>query len=253
MISEINNSGDVSALQTYQIEFGKLVSGSQTQQTMGNYAAAEIVLSNELRGNLVSVEEGLRNIWDGISLLQVADSSLDTISQNLNRMKELVMQAAGGGLSPAQKQMIQDEIDDLALQNIQFGEMTKYNGVRVHKNNQAISITAAGDKVTAIHTKSIEYFTVDINNIEVSISSINMMIDYVTSYRGALGSQMKALEDAAAELSNKAENILESQSRIADTDMASAVSSMVAASILAEAGSIQAHAQVASQIVSNLL
>jgi flagellin len=251
MVSEINNTGIVSALKTYQMEFGKLVSGSQLNQASNG--AAEIALSNHLRGDLSTVEEGIRNLRDGISMLQIADSSLDTISGNLIRMKELTLQAAGGAYSPAQKQMIQQEINDLALQNVQFGEMTKFNGVRLHRDNQAISITAAGDKVTAIYTKSIEYFTVDVNNVETSISSINMRIDYVTSYRGDLGSQMKTLENAAAELSSKAEEILESQSRIADTDMAAAVTSMTSASIVAEAGSIQAHSQVTSQIASNLL
>jgi flagellin len=252
MLTEINNTTGLSnALKSYQIEFGKLVCQSQLNQT-GN-RAAEIALSNQLRGDLCTVEEGLRNLWDGISLLQIADSSLDTISKNLIRMKELTLQASGGEHSPAQKQMIQQEINDLALQNVQFAEMTKFNGVRIHKDNQAISITAAGDQVTAIYTKSVEYFTVDVNNVESSISSINMMIDYVTSYRGSLGSQMKTLENAAAELSGKAEEILESQSRIADTDMAAAVTAMTSASILAEAGSIQAHSQVASQIASTLL
>lgn len=251
MISEINNAGIVSNLKTYQLESGKLSSGSRLNSA--GDGAAEIAISNLLRGDLAAVETGLRNIWDGISMLQIADGSLDTISRNLARMKELTLQAANGVYSPAQKQMIQQELDDLSVQNVQFGEMTKFNGIRLHKDNQAISITAAGDKITTVYSKSIEYFTVDVNNVESSIGSINMMIDHVSSYRASLGSNMNKLENAAAYFTNKAEEILESQSRIADTDIASTVTSMTSAAITAEAGIIQAHSNIDSQLASKLL
>ena len=84
-------------------------------------------------------DQGIRNVRDGISMLQTSDASLDVISKNLVRMKELATQAGSDVYSPQQKQLIQQEFDELASQNVQIGEMTKFNGIRLLKDNQVIS------------------------------------------------------------------------------------------------------------------
>jgi len=65
---------------------------------------------------------------------------------------------------------------------------------------------------------------------------------------------MEALESTANALHSKAENVLESQSRIADIDLASASASMTADQVLADqAYSVQAHSQAIAQIANLLL
>lgn len=53
------------------------------------------------------------NAKDGISLLQIADGALDESQQMIHRIKELAVKAANGTNTDADRQAMQDEIDQL--------------------------------------------------------------------------------------------------------------------------------------------
>jgi len=258
MISEMNSivsantSAIYGALKTYSRDFEKLASGSRLNRASDG--AAEIAITNLMRSDLASIDQGIRNVRDGVSMLQVADGSLGVVSNNLVRMKELAMQAGNDVYSPEQKRLIQQEFDELASQNVQIGESTKFNGIRLHKDNQVISIKASGEDITAVYTKSIALVTTDLNNTETAIASINNVIDHISSYRASLGSTMNTLEEKTSYLQNQAEEILESVSRIADTDVAATVTSLASNEIVTKhAVAVQAHAQTISQVANLLL
>lgn len=251
-IASLNASAIYGALRSYRQNFEKLSSGSQLNHASDG--AAELAVTNLLKADLAAIDQGIKNVRDGISMLHIADSSMDIISQNLIRMKQLAVQAGSDVYSPEQKKLLQQEIDQLAAQNVQIGEMANFNGIQLHKDNQTISIMADGEQITAIHTKSIPMLTVDLGNTDAAFSAISAEINNLNSYRASLGSHISTLERSASFLENKAEEILESESRIADTDAASTVVSLAADEIISkQAIAMQAHAHTISKIASTLL
>lgn len=258
MTAEINNLASLNAsaisgaYKSYRQNFEKLASGSRLNRASDG--AAELAVTNLLKADLVSIDHGIKNVRDGISMLQISDGSMEAVSQNLIRMKELAAQAGSDVYSPAQKKLLQQEFDNLASQNAQIAEMANFNGIRLHKDNQTISIMAEGERVAAIKTKSIPMLAIDLGDPEVSLSAISDEINNINSYRASLGSHMNTLENHASVLLNKAEEILKSESRIADTDIASTAASLAADEIVTkQAVAVQVHAQTISQIAGTLL
>ena len=141
-----------------------------------------------------------------------------------------------------------------AIQNVQIGEMTRFNGINLHKDSQTISITADGEQIVSIQSQQIGLISASIDDPEAAIAAVNSAIEFISSYRGSLGSNMEALESASNALYSKAENVLESASRIADLDVAAANVSMAADQVLVDqACSVQAHSQTIAQIAHMLL
>ena len=258
MISEINAMSIYSAitsadsLKAYQQNFEKLSSGSKLNRASDG--AAEIAISNLLKADLASVDQGIRNVRDGVSMLQIADSSLETVSKNLTRMKELTTQAGSDLYSPEQKKLIQQEFDQLAAQNTQIGQTTTFNGIRLHANNQTISITADGEQAAEIQSKAIPQVSANVSDFKTTISSLDQIIEYINAYRADLGSHINTLQVSADSLNHKAEEILKSESRISDTDVAATAAALASSEIIAEqAMASQAQANTSIKATSTLL
>ncbi len=251
-IGLVQSAGLNEVLKGHYKSFEKLASGKRLNSSADG--AAELAISNLLRADTASIHQGLRNIRDGVSMLQTAEGSLDTVSKNLIRMKELAAQAGNDLYSPEQKGLIQREFDELAAQNAQIGQMTNYNGIRLHRDNQTISIMADGEQAAAIQTSAIPADSIDISDFEQSQSMLDKFLEQITSYRTGLGSQMNSLEQNAETLLNKAENILNSVSRIEDTDMATAVTSLTANQLTAQqAVATQVHSEAITQAAVSVL
>jgi len=111
------------AYATLNTLFGGLSSGQRINSAADD-AAAGLVLGEQLHGYGVESIQALRNLSDGVSMIQTAEGAASVIGENLIRMKELSMQSAGGILSEQQQQLIQREFDQLAAENARIAETT---------------------------------------------------------------------------------------------------------------------------------
>lgn len=90
--------------------------------------ASGMAISQSMNDIARSLEVAIRNANDGISLLQTAEGSLDEVSDMLQRMRELAVQAATGTLSAQQRQYLQTEAMALADQVDATLDNTAWNG-----------------------------------------------------------------------------------------------------------------------------
>jgi flagellin len=90
--------------------------------------AAGLAISQNMQGQINSVNQSVRNLNDATNLIQVADTSMSTIHDMLLRMKQLATQGYDGSLSGAQKMNIMDEIKQLNTEINNTAERTKFNG-----------------------------------------------------------------------------------------------------------------------------
>jgi flagellin len=93
--------------------------------------AAGMAISTRMTSQINGLNQAGRNANDGISLAQTAEGALGQISDNLQRMRELSVQAANGSLSAADRKGVQSEITQLKNEINRVGNQTSFNGTKL--------------------------------------------------------------------------------------------------------------------------
>ena len=91
--------------------------------------AAGLAIRELMRADIASLNQGVRNANDAISLIQTADGALGIIDEKLIRMKELAEQAATGTYNSDQRLMIESEYQAMASEITRIANATDFNGV----------------------------------------------------------------------------------------------------------------------------
>ena len=112
-----------------QRTFERLSSGLRINSAKDDAAGLSIAtrLGSNFRGN----EMAMRNANDGISMAQTAEGSLGSISENLQRMRELAVQASNGVLTRSDRESIQAEMSQLGEEINRVSETTTFNGKNI--------------------------------------------------------------------------------------------------------------------------
>ncbi|WP_048308469.1 FliC/FljB family flagellin [Halomonas sp. PR-M31] len=102
--------------------------------------AAGQAIANRMSSQITGLSQAQRNANDGISIAQTAEGALNQINDNVQRIRELTVQAQNGTNSGDDLQSIQDEINQRTSEIDRISNETNFNGVKVLSDNQAISI-----------------------------------------------------------------------------------------------------------------
>lgn len=253
--------GLTSSAQTKSTE--KLSSGYRINRAADD--AAGLSISESMRRQIRGLTQASRNAQDGISFAQTAEGALSEVQDMLQRMNELLVQAANGTNSSTQIGYINDEIDKLNTEINRIGSDTTFNGqtvfsssnarnifVGAESTNEDITITVHDLTASGICGKSISIST---NSAAKSaIADVKKGLEKISSYRSELGAVQNRLEHTINNLDNVVENTTAAESRIRDTDMATEMVKYSNANILAQAGqSMLAQSNQANQGVLSLL
>lgn len=214
------SAGASQSVQAYSDLAGQFASG--VRLTDAGQGAAEIAVADLLNSQLSETRQGIRNLVDGVSMLQTADGALGVVSDNLVRMKQLAMQAQNGVLSDEQRGLIIAEMSQIVQMNSQIGEMTKFNDIQLLQD-ATIDIHAGDDVQFAVDMGAVAAVTGDLlTDAEAVMQSIDAAAESVSTQRGRLGADMTRMENYTENLQVQAESLLASQSAIRDMDMAQA-------------------------------
>lgn len=93
--------------------------------------SAGLAISSRFEAGVRGLNRAGKNANDAISLLQTAEGGAATIANNLQRMRELVIQAGNSIQSASDRQAIQAEISELTAANLQVANETEFNGIKV--------------------------------------------------------------------------------------------------------------------------
>ncbi len=113
----------------------KLSSGYKINRAADD--AAGLSISEKMRKQIRGLSQASTNAEDGISSVQTAEGALQEVTDMLQRMNELAVQAANGTNSQTDRQYIQDEIDQLVTEIDRVAETTKFNETYLLKGDQA--------------------------------------------------------------------------------------------------------------------
>ncbi|WP_279041550.1 flagellin [Brevibacillus borstelensis] len=118
-----NNKNTASTLE-------KLSSGFRINKAADD--AAGLSISEKMRAQIWGLDQAQRNIQDGISLIQTADGGLAEIQNpNLQRLRELAIQAANDTLTQEDRQSIQEEVEQIKKAIDEIADNTEFNGIKL--------------------------------------------------------------------------------------------------------------------------
>jgi flagellin len=99
--------------------------------------AAGLSIANKLTTTIRGLDKSKQNAADGISLIQTAEGSLSIIQENLQRIRELVVQGVNGTNGTNEKNALQREINERVKLIDDISQATKFNGISLLYQNTA--------------------------------------------------------------------------------------------------------------------
>ncbi len=249
--SKIQNSQNVT--------FQRLASMNRINSAKDDPAGLAIV--NRMTAEISAANQSVRNANDGISFAQTAQSGLIQITSNLQRIRTLTVQASNSVVGD--RNAIQNEIDQLAQENIRITDSSSFNGQAIFpEDNKSVSFQVGSDS-SADNQISVELKAVDsLNTVDVSsaskaqeaIGDIDAQIEQVSKQAANFGAIENRLGATIAVNESLSLNAQASRSQISDTDVAKEISELIKNQILEKANiAISAQANQSRKSILSLL
>ncbi|MDN2655998.1 FliC/FljB family flagellin [Cobetia sp. 14N.309.X.WAT.E.A4] len=155
MVTQQNLNQSQNALNT---SMERLSSGMRINSAKDD--AAGQAIANRMDSQITGLSQAQRNANDGISVAQTAEGALNQVNDNVQRIRELTVQAQNGTNSSEDLQSIQDEINQRTTEIDRISRETDFNGVKVLSEDQSISIQVGANDGETIN--------IDLNKIDSS-------------------------------------------------------------------------------------
>jgi flagellin len=227
--------------------------------------AAGLAISNRQTAQIRGLDQAVRNANDAISMIQTAEGATNEITNMLQRMRELSVQAANATYNLSDRASLQLEFGELQSEVKRITNMTEWNGSGILNGttseavyqiganaNQSITVGFGNlVELTGVATAMSTDVTVSTENV---ITQMDAALGAVDRYRADLGAKINRLTYAADNLTNVSTNSSASRSRILDADYAKASSELARTQIIQQAATaILSQANTSQQTVLKLL
>ena len=231
--------------------------------------AAGLAISTNLTGRVRSLEQASRNASDGISLVQVAESGMNEMSNILTRLRELAVQSSSDTIGNTERSYANREYTQMVQELDRIANSTEFNGVKLLKGAEA----NVGENLLTIHVGAGDGKAENTDSIRINIDDMKLVpgedfalgvgaeigpvavgdsfdrqtavdklgvidtaMQRLASTRANMGAQQNRLQSAVTSLSSQVENYKAANSRIRDVDFASASATFTQSKILQQAG-----------------
>ncbi len=248
--------------------YAQIASGSRINKSADD--AAGLAISENLKASIRSIRQANRNANDGMSLVQVAEGGLNEISNIVVRLRELGVQASSDTVGDRERGFINKEVEQLKSEAQRIAQTTTWGSQKLLDgsspvydfqvgiyNNEAedrISFKANENVATldALGIAGIDFMSKE--GAQTALGALDEAQYRVNESRSNLGALQNRLLSTTNNLSVTEENYSAANSRIRDTDVASASSELMKNNILLQAGtSTLAQANQSSSIALKLL
>jgi flagellin len=209
-----------------------LASGMRINKAADDVAGCSI--STTLSAELRSLQQAKRNGEQATSFIQSAEGYLQTIQNNLSRMRELTLQSASDTLGNVERQFLNIEFSRASQENenivksAKFGSLHMLDGSMGTLNFQ-IGVFNNKDNVLSL---DLNQYAVDTDKIKCSadiltkegaqkcIEEMDDMIEYISGIRANMGALQNRLNEIISNLDNEIAGKSDANSKIKDTDFA---------------------------------
>ena len=257
----------------------KLSSGQRINRAGDD--ASGLAVSEKMRSQIRGLNQASRNAANGISFIQTTEGYLQETTDIIQRIRELAVQASNGIYSDEDRMQIQVEVSQLVAEVDRIASQAQFNGMNMLTGrfaqatgentptasmwlhiganmDQRMSVfigtmTAAALGMREIGTEEVMTIAAP-SDANRAIGTLDEALKIINKQRADLGAYQNRLYYAVKGLDIAAENTQASESRIRDTDMASAMVEFTKNQVLSQSGiAMLAQANSQSQSVLSLL
>lgn len=233
--------------------------------------AAGLAIGQNMTSQIRGLNMAVRNLNDGINMMQTAEGAMIEQSNMLQRMRELAVQASNGTYSDVQRGYLDLEFQALGSQINKIATETKWNDQSLLAGTGGTSGTftyqtgqAAGQQMTV----TISAMTLDglgisaaasaaigtVSGSSASLALVSTALEKINTQRAAIGAAINRMGYAADNVTNISSNTTQSRSTIMDTDYALATTQLAKNQIIQQAATAMlAQANQQPQAVMALL
>ena len=226
--------------------------------------AAGLAIGQNMTSQVRGLNMAVRNINDGVNMMQTAEGAMIEQSNMLQRMRELAVQSANGTVSDTQRSYLDTEFQALTSQIGNIASQTTWNGTDLMSSTTTFSFQAGASSgqtisvaITEMSTSSLGISSSSISSASVAataIATLDTALNSINSQRATIGAGINQMTYAADNMSNIAANVTASRSTIMDTDYATASTNLAKNQIIQQAATAMlAQANQAPQSVLSLL
>ena len=240
-IASLNAQRNLGASQTsLQTSLQRLSSGLRVNSAKDD--AAGLAIGERMNAQIRGMTVAMRNANDGISLAQTAEGALATVTDALQRMRELAVQAANGSNGAGDRANLNAEYQALSAEITRIASSTKFNGLAIigaDAGAQVFQVGAnVGDTLT-VTTTAVTTVAGDLTsaaNANTAITALDTKLDAINTDRASYGAAQSRFGYAISNLQVGSENQSAARSRIMDTDFAAETANLTRNQILQQAG-----------------
>jgi flagellin len=246
----------------------RLSSGLRINSAMDDPAG--LAIAQRMGSQVSGMQVAVRNSNDAISLSQVADGTLGTVSNMLQQMRDLAVQASNGTNGSSDLVNLQTEFNSLATEINRELSQTTFNGKNILGSQAGTTSYQVGANqgesiqlVTNNMASNSSVTTVTLNTTSIAaggstasamITSIDSALTAINTERANYGADETEFQGVITNLQTGVTNQSSAESRVRDADYAQETANLTRAQILQQAGTAMlAQANALPQSVLNLL
>ena len=228
--------------------------------------AAGLAIGQNMTTQVRGLNQAVRNLNDGVNMIQTAEGALNETSNMLQRMRELAVQSTNGSNSSTQRGYLQTEFLALSGQIDKIASDTTWNGTNLlnaagtftfqagMNSGQTIAVSVAAANTLAGLMSTVTTSIATVTGAGAAIDMMDIAIAAVSNQRAKFGAAVNQMTYAIDNLSNVSANTSASRSTIMDTDYATASTQLSKSQIIQQAATAMlAQANQQPQSVLSLL
>ncbi len=187
-------------------------------------------IASQFESDIASLRQQSKNTELSLSSLQTKEGALSAMQDTLSRMQQLANQAATGTYSAAQRNIMNNEFEQLKEEYAWISNSTEFNGNPLFGKidlNPQDSQEPSTDPFAGISLN-------DMASANEAMESLKGMIEDKSFQRSTVGSNMNLAESKIQQLDMQAENLSEAKSRITDIDFAEEIVNLTKSLVLVQ-------------------
>lgn len=234
--------------------------------------AAGLSISQSLESQSRGITEATSNAQTGVNLLQTAEGDLGVIQDNLQRIRDLAVQASNGTYATSERNAILAEVQQRIDEITRTANSSQFNNINLlNGSSTTLTLQIGPDSTASLNTLTIgsplqkatatqlgisspsSYFSSSIKAASF-ISLVSTAIATISADRSTIGSLENRLSSAIQTLTINGENLASANSQITDVDVASESAKLTQEQILQQASvSLLTQANSAPDVALKLL
>lgn len=250
-VSSLNAQRNLGITKLSQNKVLEQLSSGQRINRAGDDAAG-LAISENLKAQIRGLGQAERNAQDGVSLVQIAEGALAEVGNIMIRLRELAVQAASDTIGPTERKFLNVEFEQLTSEVDRIANSTQFNRVNLLNGTGSVLDIQIGTRNDPLSDRlTFDASSADVNvaalglnlasvsdkiSAQNSLAAIDQAIQNVSGIRADFGALQNRLQSTINNIQISNENLSAANSRIRDTDIASATSELTRTNILMQAG-----------------